>query len=188
MNLYRGSVWGVREGGGVSALQVSSGRVPTCCHSHGLLSLTQQSLVSLLPFLPAQPEWMQQCGTPLALLSPPLPEPAPSYQAAPADVVVAAHDVSYGKPGWTMPRCSRRHPDATTRAAVFAAALLDGRAIKALSGEGAGECGCRHPDATMRAAVFAAALALAGEGWRGRRRRPMVTMPGEEKDLLSSLR
>lgn len=109
---------------------------PTVSHSSPIRprSVPPQS-ASTPPPPPMQPEWLQQCGTPLACLSPPLLEPPPSYQPAPADMVVAVHDVSYGRPSWAMPRCSRRHPDATTRAAVFAAALLDGRALKALAGE-----------------------------------------------------
>ena len=91
---------------------------------------------------PTQPEWLEQFGTPLAVLSAPLTDPPPSYQPPPkgggGDLVVAAHDVAYGRPAWPMPRCLRRHADATTRAAVFAAALLDGKAVRCFTGRSVG--------------------------------------------------
>jgi hypothetical protein len=42
---------------------------------------------------------------------------------------------SYAHPGWPLPRCSRQHPDPYTRAAVFAAALLEGTALPPFKGE-----------------------------------------------------
>lgn len=72
--------------------------------------------------------WLASSGTPLAVLSPPLDDPPPSYRPD-DDAVHAWHDVAFGQPGWPLPRTSRLHADRDTRAAVFAAALLDGRAV-----------------------------------------------------------
>lgn len=78
-----------------------------------------------------EPAWLAACGTPLAALSPPLPEPAPAYRPE-ADAVVAWHDVGYGRRGWPLPRVARRADDASVRAAAFAAALLSGAALPAM--------------------------------------------------------
>ena len=56
----------------------------------------------------SQPDWLEQCGTPLARVSEPLSDPAPLYRPPPEDVVVAAHDVAYGRPGWPVPRYERQ--------------------------------------------------------------------------------
>lgn len=90
-----------------------------------------------------QPEWLTQSGTHLATFSDPLPEPAPTYSAS-YDNVMAWHDVAYGRHAWPLPRSLRPHPDLKTRAAVFAAALLEGKVVPAFSGEG---FGCRVVDA-----------------------------------------
>ncbi len=45
-------------------------------------------------------------------------------------MVVAWHDVAFGPQQWPLPRCLRHHPDAAARAAVFASALLDGKAFQ----------------------------------------------------------
>lgn len=81
-----------------------------------------------------QPEWLAACGTPLAVFSPPLLEPAPAYAPPPTDSVMAWHDVTYGRHMWPLPRCLRPHPEPATRAAVFAGALLEGRVVPGFAG------------------------------------------------------
>lgn len=84
---------------------------------------------------PVEPAWLAACGTPLAALSAPLLEPAPVYRAE-GDVVMAWHEVSYGRHAWPLPRAARRHPDAAARAAAFASALLAGRVLPAAAALG----------------------------------------------------
>lgn len=85
-------------------------------------------------FSPSQPEWLTACGTPLASVSEPLAEPAPVFRPD-MDRVVAWHDVAYGRHEWALPMCLRPHPDAVTRTAVFAAALLEGKVLPGFAGE-----------------------------------------------------
>ncbi|GFH27226.1 ATP-dependent RNA helicase isoform X1, partial [Haematococcus lacustris] len=78
-------------------------------------------------------EWLTASGSPLAQFSEPLLEPGPLYRPPPQDAVMAWHDVTYGRHSWPLPRCLRLHPDAATRAAIFAAALLEGQAASAFA-------------------------------------------------------
>jgi ATP-dependent RNA helicase DHX37/DHR1 len=48
--------------------------------------------------------------------------------------VLAWHDAAYSQHSWQLPRLLLPHPDAASRAAVFAAALLSGRVLPALAG------------------------------------------------------
>jgi ATP-dependent RNA helicase DHX37/DHR1 len=66
------------------------------------------------------------------VVSEPLAEPAPVYQPE-LDAVLAWHEAAYSPHDWALPRLLLPHPDPTTRAAVFAAALLGGRVLPALS-------------------------------------------------------
>lgn len=85
-----------------------------------------------------QAEWLPQSGSPLCQLSAPLAEPKPFYQAAPSDAVLAWHEARYGRHEWPLPAVAAPHPDATERAAVFAAALLEGKVVPAMAGAEAG--------------------------------------------------
>lgn len=66
-------------------------------------------------------------------VSEPLLEPAPLYQPT-ADAVLAWHDATYSPHDWPLPRLLLPHPDSTTRAAVFAAALLGGKVLPCMAG------------------------------------------------------
>jgi hypothetical protein len=108
---------------------------PMLCHScdHHLL----------VPAHAVQPEWLAASGTPLAVFSAPLPDPGPTYRPHPVDAVLAWHEVTYGRHEWPLPRCLRPHPDPKTKAAVFGAALLEGRVVPGFAGEqtpGVGSC------------------------------------------------
>ncbi len=50
-----------------------------------------------------------------------------------SDHVVSFHKVCYGRLDWQLPNQARPAADATTRAAAFAAALLEGKALPAMS-------------------------------------------------------
>ena len=77
--------------------------------------------------------WLVSAAAPLCSVSAPLDEPQPQYVAK-ADAVMAWHEVSFGRHQWELPRTRRQHPDAATRARVFAAALLDGSVLPSMSG------------------------------------------------------
>lgn len=84
---------------------------------------------------PAQPEWLTESGTPLCVLSEaPLADPPPAYRGGATDAVVAYREARYGLHGWALPAVAAPHPDAAERAAVFGAALLEGRVLPALAG------------------------------------------------------
>ena len=89
---------------------------------------------------PLQPSWLVQSGTPLARLSAPLAQPPPTYRRD-VDRVLAWHDVAYGRHEWALPPVLRPHPDVRERAAVFAAALLEGQVLPAMAG-GCGDDTC----------------------------------------------
>jgi ATP-dependent RNA helicase DHX37/DHR1 len=72
------------------------------------------------------------CAVFLLAVSEPLPEPAALYQPD-LDLVLAWHDATYSQHDWPLPRLLLPHPDSTTRAAVFAAALLGGKVVPGLS-------------------------------------------------------
>lgn len=76
---------------------------------------TTLSLMQTTHPMHPQPGWLTVSGTPLAILSPPVLEPAPSYQRD-RDMVIGWHDVTYGKPAWSLPRCSRCEPSVRTPA------------------------------------------------------------------------
>jgi hypothetical protein len=63
----------------------------------------------------------------------PVAEPAPFYQPE-ADCVLAWHDASYSQHSWQLPRLLLPHPDESSRAAVFAAALLAGKVLPCMGG------------------------------------------------------
>lgn len=50
-----------------------------------------------------------------------------------SDQVVSFHKVCYGRLDWQLPNQARPAADATSRAAAFAAALLEGKALPAMS-------------------------------------------------------
>jgi ATP-dependent RNA helicase DHX37/DHR1 len=70
---------------------------------------------------------------PAPAVSEPLAEPAPLYQPE-LDRVLAWHDATYSQHDWVLPRLLLPHPDSTTRAAVFAAALLSGKVLPGMAG------------------------------------------------------
>ncbi len=89
-----------------------------------------------------QPEWLTESGTPLCVLSEePLADPPPAYRGGTTDAVVAYREARYGLHGWALPSVAAPHPNATERAAVFGAALLEGRVLQALAGTVGGEGG-----------------------------------------------
>lgn len=65
-------------------------------------------------------------------MSEPLVEPAPLYRPD-LDRVLAWHDATYSQHDWPLPRLLLPHPDSTTRAAVFAAALLGGKVLPGMA-------------------------------------------------------
>lgn len=97
--------------------------------------------LSLPPPLLSQPSWLADSSTPLCRLSDPLPDPPPLYSAS-SDEVLAWSDASYSRLAWPLPRQQRRHPNADERAAVFGAALLEGRVLPCMTG--GGHWGCRE--------------------------------------------
>jgi ATP-dependent RNA helicase DHX37/DHR1 len=68
----------------------------------------------------------------LLAVSEPLTELAALYQPD-LDRVLAWHDATYSQHDWPLPRLLLPHPDSTTRAAVFAAALLSGKVVPGLA-------------------------------------------------------
>ncbi|GIL53593.1 hypothetical protein Vafri_9207 [Volvox africanus] len=79
-------------------------------------------------------DWLTECGTPLCMLSAaPLANPPPSYRGPPVDAVMAWREARYGIHDWALPPVAVPHPDVTERAAVFAAALLEGRVLPAVA-------------------------------------------------------
>ncbi|EFJ47234.1 hypothetical protein VOLCADRAFT_120994 [Volvox carteri f. nagariensis] len=81
-----------------------------------------------------EPEWLAESGTPLCALSAtPLTDPPPSYRGPPVDAVLAWREARYGMHGWALPPVAAPHPDASERAAGFAAALLEGRVLPAMT-------------------------------------------------------
>ncbi|KAG2499784.1 hypothetical protein HYH03_002081 [Edaphochlamys debaryana] len=79
-------------------------------------------------------EWLTESGTPLCILSSAiLPDPPPAYRPPPADCVVAWREARYGPLAWPLPPVAAPHPDATERAAVLAAALLEGRVLPGMA-------------------------------------------------------
>eukprot|EP00198_Chlamydomonas_reinhardtii_P003275 XP_001692611.1 predicted protein [Chlamydomonas reinhardtii] len=81
-----------------------------------------------------EPEWLTESGTPLCVLSEaPLADPPPAYRGGATDAVVAYREARYGLHGWALPAVAAPHPDAAERAAVFGAALLEGRVLPALA-------------------------------------------------------
>ena len=48
--------------------------------------------------------------------------------------MLAWHDASYSQHDWALPRLLLPHPDTTTCAAVFAAALLGGKVLPSFAG------------------------------------------------------
>lgn len=65
-------------------------------------------------------------------MSEPLTEPGPLYQPE-LDRVLAWHDATYSQHDWSLPRMLLPHPDSSTRAAVFAAALLGGKVVPGMA-------------------------------------------------------
>lgn len=65
-------------------------------------------------------------------VSEPVAEPGPLYQPE-LDRVLAWHDASYSQHDWSLPRMLLPHPDSSTRAAVFAAALLGGKVLQGMA-------------------------------------------------------
>ncbi|MEW5308530.1 MAG: hypothetical protein WDW38_000482 [Sanguina aurantia] len=80
-----------------------------------------------------EPSWLADSNTPLCRLSEPLPDPPPVYSTS-SDEVLAWSDASYSRLAWPLPRQQRRHPSADERAAVFGAALLEGRVLPCMTG------------------------------------------------------
>ncbi|KAG2437050.1 hypothetical protein HYH02_011311 [Chlamydomonas schloesseri] len=81
-----------------------------------------------------EPEWLTESGTPLCVLSEePLADPPPAYRGGATDAVVAYREARYGLHGWALPPVAAPHPAAAERAAVFGAALLEGRVLPALA-------------------------------------------------------
>lgn len=66
-------------------------------------------------------------------VSDPLLEPGPLYHPE-LDRVLAWHNATYSQHEWALPRLLLPHPDATTRAAVFAGALLGSKVLPGMAG------------------------------------------------------
>jgi len=80
-----------------------------------------------------EPRWLASVAVPTCKFSAPLADPSPFYNPA-ADAVLMWREVSYGRHDWPLPRHASPHPDAYERAAIFAAALLDGKVFPAMAG------------------------------------------------------
>jgi ATP-dependent RNA helicase DHX37/DHR1 len=78
-----------------------------------------------------EPRWLAPAAPALAPLGPPLAAPPPFYSAA-RDATLCWREPSYGRHAWALPPLAAELPDADARAAVFAAALLEGRVVGAL--------------------------------------------------------
>jgi ATP-dependent RNA helicase DHX37/DHR1 len=78
-----------------------------------------------------EPRWLAPAAPALAPLSPPLAAPPPFYSAV-RDATLCWREPSYGRHAWVLPPLAAELPDAGERAAVFAAALLEGRVVSAL--------------------------------------------------------
>ena len=79
-----------------------------------------------------EPQWLPSVATSLCRFSEPLTDPPPRYDASSDSVLVWKH-ITFGKHDWQLPDAMFLHPDAQERAAIFAAALLDGRVVKEFS-------------------------------------------------------
>lgn len=75
------------------------------------------------------PQWLTLSGSPLCRLSAPLEDPPPFYKKD-IDQVMCWYQGIYGPHQWSLPLCLRPHPDPRSRAAVLAAALLEGQLFK----------------------------------------------------------
>lgn len=76
--------------------------------------------------------WLPTAATPLCSFSAPLLDPQPYYSPA-ADAVMCWQDVTFGAHQWPLPRHAARHPEASERCAVFAAALLEGKVLAGMA-------------------------------------------------------
>ena len=81
-----------------------------------------------------EPEWLAEVAAPLCSFSAPLDEPPPAYSPK-MDSVLCWRSVQYGTHLWDLPLASGALPDATRRAACFAAALLSGKVLPSMAGK-----------------------------------------------------
>jgi hypothetical protein len=91
-----------------------------------------------------------------------------------SDTVVAWHSLSYGRLDWPLPNQARPASDPTTRAAVFAAALLEGK-VRALGRWRAGVARSRLD--SCRGAAAAAAAAAGGDARPAPLLAPLQVLP-----------
>ncbi|DBA75145.1 hypothetical protein WJX77_004936 [Trebouxia sp. C0004] len=75
-----------------------------------------------------EPSALSEVAKPLCTWSGPLLEPGPAYSPA-SDAVQCWQHVTFGKHGWPLPPVLTRHEDSDVCTAVFATALLEGKAL-----------------------------------------------------------
>ncbi|DBB17318.1 TPA: hypothetical protein ACH3X3_014362 [Trebouxia sp. C0006] len=75
-----------------------------------------------------EPSGLSEVAKPLCTWSGPLLEPAPAYSPA-SDAVQCWQHVTFGKHAWPLPPVLTRHEDSDVCTAVFATALLEGKAL-----------------------------------------------------------
>ncbi|KAL0028238.1 hypothetical protein WJX79_003509 [Trebouxia sp. C0005] len=75
-----------------------------------------------------EPSALSEVAKPLCTWSGPLLEPAPAYSPA-TDAVQCWQHVTFGKHAWLLPPVLTRHEDSGVCTAVFATALLEGKAL-----------------------------------------------------------
>lgn len=80
-----------------------------------------------------EPSALSEVAKPLCTWSGPLLEPAPAYSPA-TDAVQCWQHVTFGKHAWLLPPVLTRHEDSGVCTAVFATALLEGKALPVFQG------------------------------------------------------
>ncbi len=80
-----------------------------------------------------EPSGLSEVAKPLCTWSGPLLEPAPAYSPA-SDAVQCWQHVTFGKHAWPLPPVLTRHEDSDVCTAVFATALLEGKALPVFQG------------------------------------------------------
>lgn len=80
-----------------------------------------------------EPSALSEVAKPLCTWSGPLLEPAPAYSPA-SDAVQCWQHVTFGKHAWPLPPVLTRHEDSDVCTAVFATAVLEGKALTVFQG------------------------------------------------------
>jgi len=80
-----------------------------------------------------EPQWLPHYAPGMCDFSKPLEDPKPHYSRS-HDAVMCSVSVTFGPPRWVLPLHPIPFPDNAAAAAVFAAALLEGKVLKALKG------------------------------------------------------